>query len=245
MNDNASQSAYPRKGCLAGWIFAFVVTPLLVAGLVFLVAIPWLRIRNEHAAQQLHNVAVALHNYHDTYRKFPASRYDSDDGTPRTSWRAMLISQQSKEQGVDAYDFNEAWDSEKNFPLSKRTPELFKSPLSDCSGGKTPFVVVVGERTIFPANRFLSFAATADGTANTIMVVADYENPVTWSEPVDLTLEQFLERYSGENADTLLHVAMIDSNVFAFREIPAAELQAMVERNDGIVVEFDEYLTDR
>lgn len=238
MNDVPSPRPHESKdkssATLVGCMWAGIILTVIV-GIAFFVIVPRIMAKRQESIDNLKRIALALHNYHDTYREFPTAHFDDEDGTPRRSWRTAILPFIEESKLYEKYDHNQMWNSDKNLPLANETPEFLRSVFCDCSDGKTPFVVITGERTAFPEGKFLTFASFTDGTPNTLLVIADYENPVKWSEPVDVTLDDFLARY-GDRDDAVLHVAMADARVIKIHKVPVHVLKMLAERNDGSVI---------
>lgn len=139
-------------------------------------------------------IGLALHNYHDTYRKFPATvSFDNRGGKTLLSWRVHLLPFLEQEGLYKEFKLNEPWDSEHNKKLIRRIPGIY-SPENRklVAEGRTRVVIPSGEKTIFPGDkkRDVGFNNILDGTSNTIMLVesAD-EQAVVWTKPDDLEVD--------------------------------------------------------
>lgn len=241
MNDDPSppsldlqkRSSLPVVGCVS-----VVVLTLVAAGLGMFVVVPAIVAQRQDSLRHMYDVAIALHNYHDTYLCFPMAHFDKEDGKPYRSWRTALLPFIEEKALYDQYDHNAMWDSRKNRALSQETPTFFRSSFCDCSDGKTPFMVIVGENTLFPNEGNRGFRDAIDGTANSILFIADYQNPVRWNEPVDITLDELLARYA-DKSDIQLHVALASAELVVIREISADNLKKLAEVNDRQITPND------
>jgi hypothetical protein len=130
---------------------------------------------------------LAMHNYHNAHKHFPAAASYSPDGKPLLSWRVMILPM--IEEGVlyDQFHFDEPWDSEHNKKLIDKMPAIYKSPKSKLKEPKSNYVVPVGPGTVFEGREGMSFKNITDGTAHTIMALeVDDAHAVIWTQPDDL-----------------------------------------------------------
>ena len=88
---------------------------------------------------------------------------------------------------------DEPWDSENNKKLIAKMPPEFRSPNSKAGEGKTNYLAVRGEKTVFPGKQGVRIADIKDGTAHTIAIVeASDEKAAIWTKPDDF-------EYNDEN----------------------------------------------
>lgn len=143
---------------------------------------------NVTAKNNLKQFGLAMHNYLAANQAFPAQSIRGKNGKPLLSWRVALLPY--FEQGtVDPYLYgqfrlDEPWNSPHNLKLVDKMPEMFRSPRAPESG-RTNYLTVVGDKTIFGGEAGATPQTISDGLSNTIMVVeADYSVP--WTKPEDL-----------------------------------------------------------
>jgi hypothetical protein len=144
----------------------------------------------------LKQIGLALHNFHDTYRGFPAAYSIDEDKKPQLSWRVFLLPFVEEAALYNEFRLDEPWDSEHNRALIARMPAVYRGPGSELEEGKTNYVAPRGERTILVApnedqvGRAVPLGTrmrdVLDGTSNTIAVVeANDESAVIWTKPDD------------------------------------------------------------
>jgi hypothetical protein len=149
---------------------------------------------NMQCSNNLKQIALAMHNYHDVHKCFPAAYVADKDGKPLHSWRVALLPYLEQAPLYDQYNFNEPWDSPNNMLIAQQMPDIFRCP--DCpiaaGGNMTNYVVVVGDPSVSPAqsmfmpNHWTKMSEITDGTSNTIMVVeASDAAAVIWTKPDD------------------------------------------------------------
>jgi hypothetical protein len=136
----------------------------------------------------LKQIGLAMHNYHDENKHFPAAASYSPDGKPLLSWRVMLLPMMEYGNLYDQFHFNEPWDSPNNRKLIDKMPPEFRSPKSKLKEpGRTNYVLPIGPGTVFEGREGPPIKSITDGTAHTIMAVeVDDAHAVIWTKPDDL-----------------------------------------------------------
>jgi len=141
----------------------------------------------------LRQIGLALHNYHDAIGQFPPSReqpaWFDEEGGPKLTWRVHILPYLEESELYNMIELKESADSEQNKPLLAATPKPFVGRLGDSAGGKTPFVRLSGPDTMYPMKK-LGFAGVLDGLANTIMVVnLPAGKEISWLKTTDLPFD--------------------------------------------------------
>ncbi|MBW3596667.1 MAG: DUF1559 domain-containing protein [Planctomycetes bacterium] len=85
----------------------------------------------EASSNNLKQLMLALHYYHDTHKRFPPAVILGKDGRggPPHSWRVELLPFLDQQALYDEYRFDEPWNSEHNRSLLAKMPEVYRSPL--------------------------------------------------------------------------------------------------------------------
>ena len=142
--------------------------------------------RRVSSSNNMKQIGLAMHMYHDTQRRLPARAVFDENGKPLLSWRVLLLPYLNNEALFKEFHLDEPWDSEHNRPLIARMPAVYQSPNSAAEAGKTVYLAPVGEGTLFEGREGKHFADVKDGTASTIMLLeADDSNAVVWTKPDD------------------------------------------------------------
>ncbi|MCE9525919.1 MAG: DUF1559 domain-containing protein, partial [Planctomycetales bacterium] len=203
-------------------------------------------------AQSMNNLKqlmLAMHNYHDVYRHFPSAYGVKKDGTKLLSWRVYLLPFVEQDALYKEFHLDEPWDSEHNKKLISKMPKLFASPnLPDelAKKGMASYVAPVGEKTIWDENKGTFIANITDGTSNTLAILeADAEHSVIWTKPDDLTIDwkaplKGLELWkSGTKAIFL--AAFCDGSVHAISDkIDPALMKKLLQKDDGEPTDFSQ-----
>ena len=84
--------------------------------------------RRMTASNNLKQVMLGLHNYHDAYKRLPPSAITDDNGKPLLSWRVAVLPFVEEQALYEKFHLDEPWDSEHNLPLSKELPAAYDLP---------------------------------------------------------------------------------------------------------------------
>jgi hypothetical protein len=174
-------------------IHLIVLTGLVGAALAVLV--PMYRVARREALQMisqnnLKQIGLALHNYHDVFGQFPPAYECDAAGKPVHSWRVLITPFLEQTPFYQGYNFAEPWNGPNNSRLSPTVPAVFRSPFdTKCPPGETSYVAIVGPGTMWPDDQSRKLAGVTDGTSNTIMVVELLNTGIHWMEPRDLAVE--------------------------------------------------------
>jgi prepilin-type processing-associated H-X9-DG protein len=166
---------------------------LLCGGILVALLLPAVQAAREAArraqcSNNMKQIALALHNYHDTYKSFPPAYTVDENGNRLHSWRTLLLPYLEQSALYSQIDLDEPWDSEKNMAISSTIVPVYNCPSSP-SGGCT-YMAIVGPGTIFPGEKGVSLQNVTDGTSNSIAFVEVKPSGKSWMEPVDLDLNQ-------------------------------------------------------
>jgi RNA polymerase sigma factor (sigma-70 family) len=136
----------------------------------------------------LKQIGLALHSYHDAYNSFPAHAIYSKDGkTPLLSWRVAILPFVDQGALYKEFKLDEAWDSPHNKKLIAKMPKTYEPLIGKKDEGKTHIQVFTGPDTIFDGPKKMKIADITDGTSNTLLAV-EAKEAVVWSKPADLKL---------------------------------------------------------
>lgn len=144
----------------------------------------------------LKQMALAMHNYHDTYGRFPPPGISGPNPQfpgrqqPRLSWRVALLPFLGEANLYQQFNLTESWDGPSNKKLLEKIPKVYQIPGDDIPPGSTRYQVFVGNGAAFDPNMLQPMRITdiTDGTSNTILI-AEAEKPVPWTKPEDIFYE--------------------------------------------------------
>jgi hypothetical protein len=145
-------------------------------------------------AQSMNNlkqIGLAMWNYHDAHKHFPAAASYDAHGKPLLSWRVQILPFLECEVLYEQFHLDEPWDSEHNRKLIDQMPAVYRSPASKLKEkGRTSYLVPVGKDTVFPGREGIPLKEIKDGTSKTIIAVeVDDQHAVIWTKPEDLPFD--------------------------------------------------------
>lgn len=197
--------------------------------------------RRMQSSNHLKQLALAMHNYHDTYNRLPGSVVVDRVSGEKRSWRIELLPFLEEQALYQQYRQDEPWDSEHNRKLLDKMPAVFRHPNSAAPADRTVYHVVHGEEIGVRTEEATRFRDFTDGLSNTIMFVeVEDEFAVPWTKPEDVELDPDdpWPPLGGHNQEGV-QVAMFDGSV---RIIPywlePEKLWALLTRGGGEVVDF-------
>ena len=145
--------------------------------------------RRNQAMNQLKQIGLAMHNYADVNKRFPARAILDKDGKPLLSWRVAILPYLEQKALYDQFHLDEPWDSEHNRKLVNQMPAIYANA-HHASADSTIYLAINSPEAVFGGREGKSFREIIDGTSNTLLVVeADPERAVVWTRPDDLKYE--------------------------------------------------------
>jgi hypothetical protein len=186
----------------------------------------------------LKQIGLALHNYHDVMGTFPPQAVFDKDGKPILSWRVLILPYIDEDALYKEFKLNEPWDSPHNKKLLARMPKVYGDPQRKTDKpNTTPYQAFVGEGAFFEGKNGLKITDIVDGTSNTFMIV-EAAAAVPWSKPDDLPFKAGTPLPKLGGAGEGFHALFADGSVRSFSKKTAEKkLRAYITRNGGEVIE--------
>ncbi|HIF00004.1 MAG TPA: DUF1559 domain-containing protein [Fuerstia sp.] len=185
----------------------------------------------------LKNMGLALHNFHDLYGRFPKSTSRNESGDALLSWRVHLLPFLGHEDLYDQFALEEPWDSTTNRPLAEQMPDVFRTDNAGLQPGHTVYQVPVGPGAAFEEGKELRIRDFTDGTSNTILLVeVATDRAVVWTQPGDFAFDPDNpgDGLGGDGSDGFRAV-FVDGSVQTVTHT-ATQLKALFTRNGGETV---------
>jgi len=130
----------------------------------------------------LKQILLALHNYHDAHGHFPPSVI-VENGIKR-SWRVEILPYLEQAALYNAYHKDEAWDGPNNKVLSNTIVPIYANPRLKQLTNKTGIRAIGGPNGMLSSNqgKGIKLEEILDGASSTIAVV-EVDKLVSWAEP--------------------------------------------------------------
>jgi len=184
--------------------------------------------------QNLRQIGLAFHIYHDNFKCFPALNGPGDKNAPHPglSWRVAILPFLDQAQLYNQFHLDEPWDSEHNKSLIAQMPKVFGTNPE----GKTTLHLITGDVAPFQNDQGLRIRDVTDGTSNTIMAVDAGANVAEiWTKPGGLTFDPHEPlKCLGEIQE--FSVVMIDGATRRFKNLDPEVFRKLVQHNDGLPV---------
>ena len=206
--------------------------------------------RSMAGMNNMKQIGIAVHNFHETYKRFPVGEFPGNDGLikykdgkPLLSWRVYLLPYLEEEPLYNQFKLDEPWDSPHNLALLDEMPDVYKSPSSADGTNKTRYLAPVGPSSILGEKTQTRFRDILDGTSNTAMLVeAGEDKAIAWTKPEDLTYDTKNPLSSLGKIGDSLTILMADGSVHKVKTtIDAATLLNLFQRNDGNIINLDRF----
>lgn len=185
----------------------------------------------------LKQLGLALHNYHDAHGHFPTAASYDKAGKPLLSWRVQILPFIEEEKLYKEFHLDEPWDSDHNKKLIPRMPKIYQGD-PNLPAGQTDYLGVAGKAAMFPPGpKPITIRDVTDGTSNTIFVVeVAADRAVPWTKPVDYRYDPNapLTGLASRENGQLFFVLMVDGSVRGLNhKINPKILKALYTRNGG------------
>lgn len=213
----------------------------------------WEAAGRAQAANNLKQLALALHIYHDANLHFPQAFTTDKEGKPLLSWRVAILPYIEQDALYKEFHLDEPWDSEHNKKLLARMPEVFRARTSKADPFKTVYLApritggVLSGQKVGDEIEKVTIADVRDGTSNTIMLVeASDARAVEWTKPDDLVVDpkEPLAGILGQHRKGFLSALTDGSVQFISGRVDAETLRNAFDRKDGNIVDLWSYQVD-
>jgi prepilin-type processing-associated H-X9-DG protein len=172
------------------------------------------KVREAAARTQSQNnmkqIALAVHNYHSTYRQLPPPKVVNGNQEANLSWRVNMLPYMEQIGLFQQFDMKDAWDSPRNRTMSDTAIPTYMDPmLPPGPMNSTHYQYFTGPGTLWPDNGPRRIPDITDGTSNTFLF-GQAASPVPWAKPADMVIQpgQPLPMAPGR-----CNVAMADGSV--------------------------------
>lgn len=142
--------------------------------------------RRSQCKNNLKQIGLALHNYHDTYQALPPAYTVDAHGKPLHSWRTLILPYLEHQALYDKIDLSKPWNDPANAAALKTCPSVYRCPSSTVPSDRAIYLAIAGPDGCLSTTHPRPFSEITDGISNTLMVVeVPVANAVPWMAPQD------------------------------------------------------------
>lgn len=183
-------------------------------------------VRHSRSKNNLKQIGLGFHNFHDARKSFPPSAAKGPAGHP-ISWRVTLLPYLGHIELYQQYRQDEPWDSEHNQKVLRQMPDVYRRPDQDQAATTTGYVGFVGDQAALGRDTGHSFRDIQDGTSNTILVV-ESNLSIPWTKPQDIDFDpnEALPITALERSPLL--VCLGDGSVLEIKQLDTDRLRKMI-----------------
>jgi RNA polymerase sigma factor (sigma-70 family) len=186
----------------------------------------------------LKQIGIAMHNYHESFGALPAHAIYSKEGKPLLSWRVAILPYLDQDELYKEFHLDEPWDSEHNRKLLDKMPKVY-----GVKGNETHYRVFVGKGAAFEGKEGTKFSTFTDGLSNTILMI-EGPDTVPWTKPDDYEYDPkkpLPKLGTGKPFKNGINVAIADESVRMLpNNIAEKTLRAAITRNGGENIDLNE-----
>ena len=206
--------------------------------------------QRDEVKENLKQILLAMHNFHDAMGHMPADILDAKTKKPLLSWRVQLLPYMEEEDLWKQFKLDEPWDSKNNKPLIEKLPKIYAPTRAKAKPGETFYRGFGGTGEfagVFQPGAKVGLVGITDGTSNTIAVI-DAGEPVVWTKPdTDLPNDpkKDLPKLGGM-IDGDFYCAMCDGSWKTVkRQFNEKALRAAISRAGGEVFESGDVFVEK
>ncbi len=140
----------------------------------------------------LKQIGLALHNYHDQYSSFPLGQIDNSEGKVLHGWLTSLLPFVEHQELYEQIDLNTPWDDQVNRKVFEQRIEVYNNPaireeeqLIDSATG-LPVAHYAGNVRVIKRNIGVKIREITDGTTRTILAGEINSQFQPWGKPSHL-----------------------------------------------------------
>ncbi len=195
---SAIQSLLHRRGQMSTTAIVFLVLGIVffvmvvVIGMLVALLLPAVQqartaARSTQSKNNLKQIGLALHNYHDVYNMFPPGGIYTKNDEPYNAWMTSLLPFVEQANLYNQIDFNQPWTAPRNQHVFKTRVINFLNPNLGPEvalvGGGFGASHYAGNSQVLKKNGSIKIFEIVDGTSNTILAGEVSGGFMAWGDP--------------------------------------------------------------
>ena len=171
-----------------------IVNVLIVLGIIAILIALFLpasrsvgpAVRRAQCANNLKQIALALHNYEQAYGALPPAYTVDANGRPLHSWRTLILPYMEQTSLYETIDLSKPWNDPANAKAFNTPVSGFRCLDSVGPPNTTTYLAIVAPNGCFIPGKARRMAEITDYHESTLMVIdAGNGNALPWMAPVD------------------------------------------------------------
>jgi type II secretory pathway pseudopilin PulG len=221
-----------------------VIVVLIILALLAAFLLPATRtargpVHRSQCRNNLKQIMLALHNYHEQYESFPPAYTVDGQGNRLHSWRTLILPYLDQQALYNSIDLSKPWNDPANAHVAATHVPGYECPSTDFPDDQalTTYQACVGEHFAFPSSGVRVISDFKDGTSHTLMIVeVDRAHAVPWMKPEDDAAEYFLNLPADSK---LIHPGAVQAALgdgslrFISANLPAETRKALLTIDGG------------
>ena len=190
-NDPEFDDAIPKPSSGRRFTLVRLLVGLGIIGLLIALLLPATRsagpaARRAQCQSNLHNIALALLSYEQTYNALPPAYTVDAQGRPLHSWRTLILPFLEQESLYQTIDLSKPWNDSANAKALETGVSIFRCPAAVGPKNTTTYLAIASPNGCLNLNEPRRLAEIVDAHESTLMVLeVGEENAVPWMAPVD------------------------------------------------------------
>src|ERR1700685_613212 len=148
--------------------------------------------RRTQCKNNLKQIVLALHNYHDEYHALPPAYTVDARGKRLHSWRALILPYLGQKELYKQIDFSKAWDDPANTKAFAANLPEYRCPATQCPPDHTTYLAVVTPNSCLRPAASSRLAEINSPSQTVVVIEVDSEHAVHWMAPSDANEELVL-----------------------------------------------------
>ncbi len=143
--------------------------------------------RRTQCKNNLKQIGLALHRYHDKHGSFPPAYTVDAQGNRLHSWRTLILPFMDEQKLYESIDLTKPWDHLANAKARQTAIARYTCPSAEKrEANRTVYLAISTPDSCFPGSEPRKIRDITDGTSETMMVAeVAAGDSVEWMQPLD------------------------------------------------------------